>query len=502
MIIDLDHTEDWDDAMDLKTAALFHRTGLINLIAVGGCTSSTMLPAALQGSLAYYGITNVPIGTWKGATYNQTYDAYNPTIASDQGISATASSYPDAVTVYRQQLAAAPANSVILISTGPLHQIKALLDSPADAISPLAGTDLVAAKVSSFIPVAGIFPSGSEYNVTQKPSEAASVLNNWPSTVPIVFAGIELAGVNVGTGVICGAGNVLGSLPATEPCRRARDLWNANVTGYPAGTGRNAWALFALWHIVVGAKDLEITRGTASINATTGANSWSPSSTGNHYYLSKLQNDSYYIGVFDDILDTALTTSPIVNYTTPSSAIAADVASDTFNRANSTTTLGTSSGGQTWTAHSGTWGIVSNAAYCAVRSGDSVASFNSTITEVDVAATLTIAASGSSQPGLVWRAIDQNNYWLAMVAENGQSTLWKRVAGNYTFFGAFTGSDIGNNKSVRVRVRAIGNVHRIYINGRIALTTTDAALNTATRVGIRVNDASACRWDDLSVKTI
>jgi inosine-uridine nucleoside N-ribohydrolase len=61
--------------------------------------------------------------------------------------------------VYRKALAAAPASSVWISSIGFTTNIEALLKSPPDKISPLNGTELVAAKVKGIAWMGGAYPA-------------------------------------------------------------------------------------------------------------------------------------------------------------------------------------------------------------------------------------------------------------------------------------------------------------------------------------------------------
>jgi hypothetical protein len=68
------------------------------------------------------------------------------------------SQVPDAVSVYRRALSAAPPRSVSISSVGLLTNLEGLLKSRPDGISPLSGVDLVAAKVSLVAVMAGKYP--------------------------------------------------------------------------------------------------------------------------------------------------------------------------------------------------------------------------------------------------------------------------------------------------------------------------------------------------------
>ena len=69
--------------------------------------------------------------------------------------------------VYREALASAEDRSVAISSIGLLTNLKALLMSEPDDISPFSGYDLVAQKVKTLAVMGGKYPSsngGSECN--------------------------------------------------------------------------------------------------------------------------------------------------------------------------------------------------------------------------------------------------------------------------------------------------------------------------------------------------
>jgi hypothetical protein len=177
---------------------------------------------------------------------------------------------------------------------------------------------------------------------------------------------------------------------------------------------------------------------------------------------------------------------------------------DYFTRADSTTTLGTADTGQTWTAHTGTWGISSNQAYLATRSGDSVATVDCGKSDIDFTCNVTLGADGT-QPGIVFRATDDQNYLLAFLNNSTGATddieLYQRVAGAYTKLGTdyrFPG-DIANT-TITLRVVTSGTSIEIYADGTLRHSHTTSQFQTATRVGLRLNDAgSGCRWDSFVV---
>lgn len=111
-----------------------------------------------------------------------------------------ASLAPTPVELYRNILASADNNSMHIISIGFLTNLADLLRSKGDDISPLSGSELLAAKVSEMIIMGGRYPSGWEYNFGgTDPNSTVYVIENLPETIPITFSGGEL-GNNIYSG--------------------------------------------------------------------------------------------------------------------------------------------------------------------------------------------------------------------------------------------------------------------------------------------------------------
>lgn len=105
-----------------------------------------------------------------------------------------------AVVVLRKALAAAEDHSVMMIQVGFSTNLARLLDSPADAISPLDGVQLVSAKVMQLSIMAGAFTKipgdkgewveHREYNVVQDLASAKKLAAEWPTE--ILWSGFEI----------------------------------------------------------------------------------------------------------------------------------------------------------------------------------------------------------------------------------------------------------------------------------------------------------------------
>lgn len=108
-----------------------------------------------------------------GLTYNFTNSI------QDGGIT------PEPQRLYRQLLTQSADKSVTIAAIGFHENLRSLLKSSADDISPLTGSQLVERKVTELV-VQGN-PTGQSFNFHRyDPSAAIFVLTNWPGTVTFV----------------------------------------------------------------------------------------------------------------------------------------------------------------------------------------------------------------------------------------------------------------------------------------------------------------------------
>lgn len=192
-------------------------------------------------------------------------------------------------------------------------------------------------------------------------------------------------------------------------------------------------------------------------------------------------------------LITAVTTTPVVSEPTL-------LAHDSFDRANSSSTLGATSGegslgALNWTAQLGTWGVSSNQAYCPTLDGgtlNGIATIDVGTGDVDVTVTTSVADTGSQ--GIILRYVDANNH-VRMIGDNTQCSLSKTVAGSpvgiISNFGACQSGTV-------LRVQAVGTEYRVYIDGELKGTATDSSFTTATKVGMRVSGTGE-KFNEFSV---
>lgn len=290
-ILDQDFSNDPGDVGCLAVACAYHRLGHGQIVGLVVDTSNAYTPGAMDALATYLGVPGLPIGAIKRTLDPLTsdfpkvlYDNFPHTV----GLTATV---PNAVTVYRQLLAARTTRDLTIVSVGLLSNLNDLLRSPADTVSPLAGPDLIAAKCEQLIVMGAGFlgtpPAGHEWNIYQDPADASYVAANWPTSVPVVWAGHEVGNTVLNTTPT--------ALPADHPIKMAY----AN-SGYTAGS-RPAWDEMAVMVACEGYGDYDMVRGLNVINATNGNNTFTVDPAGPHWYLYKRRSDAYYGARISDL---------------------------------------------------------------------------------------------------------------------------------------------------------------------------------------------------------
>lgn len=190
--------------------------------------------------------------------------------------------------------------------------------------------------------------------------------------------------------------------------------------------------------------------------------------------------------------------------------------SDSFDRADSTTSLGTADSGQVWTAHSGTWGISSNKGYLASTTGQAAASVDAGASDVEVSADITLSpTTDRADAGLVFRLADDSNYLLALINKvtgSNSIQLFKRQAGSFTHLASVGSQGHVNGTTYDLRVVANGSSIEVFRDDTSVLTHTlsGADLTTFgsnTRHGLRVHrgstaDDGGTRFDNFLVETL
>lgn len=162
---------------------------------------------------------------------------------------------------------------------------------------------------------------------------------------------------------------------------------------------------------------------------------------------------------------------------------------DSFDRANSTNSLGNTETGQTWINGAGVrnnLGIISNAAYSATASVDAAAavecgSANGSITEV--------IGVTADYVGSIFRYIDNNNYCLITYYAGASRLAVEGKSGGAGFGGASTAGyyvsgSLANGDTLKVTMS--GASITIYVNDVSKGTLTISQNTTGTKHGIKL----------------
>lgn len=162
---------------------------------------------------------------------------------------------------------------------------------------------------------------------------------------------------------------------------------------------------------------------------------------------------------------------------------------DNFNRANSASTLNTSSSGQSWTAHFGTWGISSNQAYLVSDGGgghQNLASIDCGNENGTISVTVSVVPSGDSDFGILFRYVDINNFYLAIYTQAAASddlNIYKCTAGSFTLLASLATNVVNNGDILTLMMH--DNTFDFRINGVNKVTISDSA-HHGTRHGLRI----------------
>lgn len=242
----------------------------------------------------YYGRPNIPIGVPKGPAVEISdtpgfnifggwtrylVNNYPATIRSNEVAA-------DAVKLVRRILSKQPDNSVTIITVGFLTNLADLLASGEDEYSNLNGVELVERKVIRLVAMAGIFPSGHEYNLNMDTRASMIAFEHWPTE--IIFSGFEI-GRNVRSGMAIVNNDEINNSPVREAFRMKLD------------GDRSSFDQTAVLVAVRGVNPFyELEQGRITIELD-GRNGWDSSGEG-HYYLVEKMDPSEVGEIIDELI--------------------------------------------------------------------------------------------------------------------------------------------------------------------------------------------------------
>ncbi len=278
IIFDTDIDSDVDDAGAMALLHSYVQEGRANLLAVIACCYSGFAAPCIDAINTYYGLPDIPVGVASTSPGGSAGSRYQQFVAQTYANDINHDYYArPALEVYRETLAKAEDNSVVLVIVGTLNTLQELLQSPADSYSDLTGIELVRKKVKLCSIMAGYFPSGSENNMRFDPAASIYVEANCPA--PISWSGWEI-GSKIKTG------NTRNLMAEDDPVRKSYDLYFGNTT-----SGRESWDPTSVVYAVEGAGDYwDVQAGKVTIDPANGSNTWEADPTANQAILVQKMN--------------------------------------------------------------------------------------------------------------------------------------------------------------------------------------------------------------------
>ena len=196
IVFDTDMVEDYDDVGAMACLHALADEGKCEILAMATCTRDNQSVAAVEVLNAFYGRPDIPVGCAKGMGVVGVPGG-DPKRPGHMKFTRLAKEYaewvkhpnsndaPDANEVYRRALASAPDRSVVFCSVGFITNMRRLLETKPDAISPLDGRALVAKKVREWHVMACRAPKGREYNAMHDGPSTKIAFERWPTPVVV-----------------------------------------------------------------------------------------------------------------------------------------------------------------------------------------------------------------------------------------------------------------------------------------------------------------------------
>lgn len=259
MIFDTDMGNDVDDALALALIHELMDRGEVELLAVTISKGSPWAAVYVDIVNTFYGRPDIPIGRVRDGKIPEPLKfirrvserkvdgvyVYPHDVEPDTAL-------PEASTLIRRLLAARPDKSVKIVSVGYLTNLGRLLESEADAASPLGGVELVRQKVVECVLMAGAFSPDRkpEFNAMFDAPATREVFAEWPT--PLVSSGFE-----IGLAILYPAESIENDFqyvknhPVAEAYRLYLDMphnrptWDLNAVLYAARPDRAYFGLSA-----------------------------------------------------------------------------------------------------------------------------------------------------------------------------------------------------------------------------------------------------------------
>jgi len=279
VIFDSDMGPDYDDVGAITLLHTFADEGKANILATIASTRYENVAAVFSVFNTYFNRPNIPIAVPKGEALDlRDSQHWTDSIVKNYPHAInTNKDVPDAVALYRRVLSIQPDKSVTIITVGFLTNLKNLLQSKPDMLSPLTGEQLVTQKVKQLVSMGGAFPSGSEFNINRDFISSKYVYENWPT--PVLFSGFEI-GEKIKAGLPLIHNDTIQNSPVKDVFRIAIPQAAED------SAGRKSWDETAVLVGVLGYNEwYNIKRGKISISDKDGSDTWINDDNGTQAYL-------------------------------------------------------------------------------------------------------------------------------------------------------------------------------------------------------------------------
>ncbi len=277
IIFDTDLGSDYDDVGALAFLHSMADSGKAEILATLSSNGYELTAPSIDVINTYFGRKDLLVGSpGKGSVTDiSPYHWADTLVERYPHRIRTSSDAPDAVNIYRKVLAAQPDTSVIIVTVGYLTNLKNLLMSLPDDISPLAGEDLITRKVKRLVTMGGIFPDGGRsFNIFMDSEASEYVFRSWPGE--IIFTGDDI-GEKIKTGL-----RLISSDIKNSP---VKDTYTIGMPLSGDLSGRMSWDQTAVLIGVYGTEGFFNTiRGKITVYPD-GSNTWEDDPEGKHSYV-------------------------------------------------------------------------------------------------------------------------------------------------------------------------------------------------------------------------
>ena len=295
VIFDTDMGPDYDDVGAITILHAFADSGKATILATMASNKYEGVAAVLNTFNTYFKRPDIPIGIPKGNAVDQRdRQHWTDTILAKYPHTLNSNDQAEnAVTLYRRILAKEPDHSVVIITTGFLTNLKDLLESPADNISPETGKQLVKQKVKRLVAMAGKFPQGHEFNIASDQPASAYVAENWPT--PILLSGFEI-GVKLKSGLPLVMDPNIQNSPV-------KDVFRISLPQAAEDRmGRSSWDETAVLVAIAGYKPWYSIKSGLMHILPDGSNTWEASALGHHSYIAETSRSGEVQDLINDLM--------------------------------------------------------------------------------------------------------------------------------------------------------------------------------------------------------